>query len=198
MACSIGVHCSLSAPLARSPTWASFLYLAVVLDAFSRRIVGWSMATTLHTQVVLDALDMALWQRRRSLLTNQNRTNALELRAKTNYDLNRFMAYDNRRTNVQLMRNTQKSGVRIFRKISLVGCARTIIRGFCAALIVWKCSHHLLGSHIGRVQRKFSLGFSPRAQRGTGRLFATLETPPLAHCPGVHCDARGHSVRTSE
>jgi putative transposase len=37
-----------------------------VLDAFSRRIVGWSMATTLHTQVVLDALDMALWQRRPS------------------------------------------------------------------------------------------------------------------------------------
>src|ERR1700681_196711 len=45
------------------PTWAGFLYLAVVLDAFSRRIVGWSMATTLHMQVVLDALDMALWQR---------------------------------------------------------------------------------------------------------------------------------------
>ena len=48
------------------PTWAGFLYLAVVLDAFSRRIVGWSMATTLHMQVVLDALDMALWQRRPS------------------------------------------------------------------------------------------------------------------------------------
>jgi len=48
------------------PTWAGFLYLAVVLDAFSRRIVGWSMATTLHTQVVLDALDMALSQRRPS------------------------------------------------------------------------------------------------------------------------------------
>jgi putative transposase len=46
------------------PTWAGFLYLAVVLDAFSRRIVGWSMATTLHMQVVLDALNMALWQRR--------------------------------------------------------------------------------------------------------------------------------------
>ena len=45
-------------------TWAGFLYLAVVLDVFSRRIVGWSMATTLHTQVVLDALSMALWQRR--------------------------------------------------------------------------------------------------------------------------------------
>jgi transposase InsO family protein len=46
------------------PTWAGFLYLAVVLDVFSRRIVGWSMATTLHTQLVLDALKMAPWQRR--------------------------------------------------------------------------------------------------------------------------------------
>ena len=46
------------------PTWAGFLYLAVVLDAFSRRIVGWSMSTTLHTQVVLDAFSMALAMRR--------------------------------------------------------------------------------------------------------------------------------------
>lgn len=46
------------------PTWAGFLYLAVVLDACSRRIVGWSMATTLATQIVLDALDMALATRR--------------------------------------------------------------------------------------------------------------------------------------
>ena len=46
------------------PTWAGFLYLAVVLDAYSRRIVGWSMATTLATQLVLDALSMALATRR--------------------------------------------------------------------------------------------------------------------------------------
>jgi putative transposase len=46
------------------PTWAGFLYLAVVLDACSRRIVGWSMATSLATQLVLDALDMALTTRR--------------------------------------------------------------------------------------------------------------------------------------
>ena len=46
------------------PTWAGFLYLAVVLDAFSRRVVGWSMANHLRTRLVLDALDMALWQRR--------------------------------------------------------------------------------------------------------------------------------------
>jgi putative transposase len=45
------------------PTWAGFLYLAVVLDAWSRRIVGWSMSSSLHTQVVLDALDMAVYQR---------------------------------------------------------------------------------------------------------------------------------------
>jgi putative transposase len=46
------------------PTWAGFLYLAVVLDAWSRRIVGWAMATHLRTELVLDALNMALWQRR--------------------------------------------------------------------------------------------------------------------------------------
>ena len=46
------------------PTWMGFLYLAVVLDVFSRRIVGWSMSTTLHVTVVLDALSMALAMRR--------------------------------------------------------------------------------------------------------------------------------------
>jgi putative transposase len=46
------------------PTWAGFAYLAVVLDVWSRRIVGWAVADTLHTQVVLDALDMAIWRRR--------------------------------------------------------------------------------------------------------------------------------------
>jgi putative transposase len=42
------------------PTWSGFLYLAVVLDVFSRRIVGWSMSLTLHTDVVLSALNMAI------------------------------------------------------------------------------------------------------------------------------------------
>jgi putative transposase len=46
------------------PTWAGFLYLAVVLDAWSRRIVGWAMATHLRTELVLDALNMAVTQRR--------------------------------------------------------------------------------------------------------------------------------------
>jgi len=45
------------------PTWAGFLYLAVVLDAFSRRIVGWAMAEHLRTELVLAALNMAIGQR---------------------------------------------------------------------------------------------------------------------------------------
>jgi putative transposase len=46
------------------PTAAGFLYLAVVLDAFSRRIVGWAMANHLRAELVLDALEMAVGQRR--------------------------------------------------------------------------------------------------------------------------------------
>ena len=46
------------------PTWAGFLYLAVVLDAWSRKVVGWAMATHLRTELVLDALNMAIAQRR--------------------------------------------------------------------------------------------------------------------------------------
>jgi putative transposase len=46
------------------PTAAGFLFLAVVLDAWSRRIVGWAMQTHLKTDLVLQALEMALHQRR--------------------------------------------------------------------------------------------------------------------------------------
>lgn len=46
------------------PTWAGFVYLAVVLDVWSRRVVGWALATHLRTELVLSALDMALGQRR--------------------------------------------------------------------------------------------------------------------------------------
>ena len=44
-------------------TWAGFLFLAIVLDVWSRRIVGWAMATHLRTDLVLEALDMALLRR---------------------------------------------------------------------------------------------------------------------------------------
>ena len=46
------------------PTLAGFLYLAIVLDVFSRRVVGWAMAAHLRTELVIDALEMAIAQRR--------------------------------------------------------------------------------------------------------------------------------------
>ncbi len=46
------------------PTAAGFLYLAVVLDAWSRKIVGWSTANHLRAELVLDAMDAAVGQRR--------------------------------------------------------------------------------------------------------------------------------------
>ena len=45
-------------------TWAGFLYLAVVMDAYSRRVVGWAMSNHLRTELVIDALQMAIQQRR--------------------------------------------------------------------------------------------------------------------------------------
>jgi putative transposase len=45
------------------PTWMGFLYLAVVLDVWSRKIVGWAMASHLRTSLVTAALDMAITQR---------------------------------------------------------------------------------------------------------------------------------------
>jgi len=45
-------------------TWEGWLYLAFVLDTYSRRVVGWSMANHLKTELVLDALNMAVYTRR--------------------------------------------------------------------------------------------------------------------------------------
>ena len=46
------------------PTWSGFLYLAVVLDVFSRRVVGWAMADHMRKELVIDALDMAIYRRK--------------------------------------------------------------------------------------------------------------------------------------
>jgi len=45
------------------PTWAGFLYLSVVIDVWSRRVVGWSMANHMRQELVLAALDMAAVRR---------------------------------------------------------------------------------------------------------------------------------------
>ena len=44
-------------------TWEGWLYLAVVLDLFSRRVVGWAMQSHLKTELALEALHMALGRR---------------------------------------------------------------------------------------------------------------------------------------
>ena len=46
------------------PTWTGFLYLAVVIDAFSRKVVGWAMGERMTADLVLSALNMALHTRR--------------------------------------------------------------------------------------------------------------------------------------
>jgi putative transposase len=45
-------------------TWAGFVYVAFVIDVFSRSIVGWRVSNSLHAELALDALEMALWVRR--------------------------------------------------------------------------------------------------------------------------------------
>jgi putative transposase len=51
------------ADLTSVPTWAGFCYAAFIIDAYSRAIVGWRVATTLRASLALDALEMAIWAR---------------------------------------------------------------------------------------------------------------------------------------
>jgi putative transposase len=49
-------------------TWAGMTYAAFVIDAYSRRILGWQTSTSLRTDLALDALEMALWRREKEHL----------------------------------------------------------------------------------------------------------------------------------
>ena len=57
-------NCIWVADITYVPTWTGFVYLAIVLDVFSRKVVGWAMANHLRTELVLGALNMAIGQRR--------------------------------------------------------------------------------------------------------------------------------------
>jgi putative transposase len=46
-------------------TWAGFVYVAFCIDVFSRMIIGWRAARSMTTDLVLDALEMGIWQRQR-------------------------------------------------------------------------------------------------------------------------------------
>jgi putative transposase len=47
-------------------TWSGWVYIAFVVDAYARRIIGWRTATTMTTTIVLDALEQAIWTRTRT------------------------------------------------------------------------------------------------------------------------------------
>jgi putative transposase len=50
-------------------TWTGFVYVALVTDVFSRFIVGWRVSSSLHADLALDALEMAIWRRQHQDLT---------------------------------------------------------------------------------------------------------------------------------
>ncbi len=52
------------------PTWSGTVYVAFVFDVHSRRILGWRAATNMRTELVLDALEMAIWTRARHGVTD--------------------------------------------------------------------------------------------------------------------------------
>ncbi len=45
------------------PTWSGWLYLAIVLDVYACKVVGWAMDTSMHTELILEALQRAVTQR---------------------------------------------------------------------------------------------------------------------------------------
>ena len=52
------------ADVTQQMTWQGWVYLAVVIDVYSRRVIGWAIADHLRAELVCDALDMAVWTRR--------------------------------------------------------------------------------------------------------------------------------------
>lgn len=54
-------------------TWSGFVCVAFVIDVFARRIIGWRVARSMHTELVLDALEQALWSRCPGKGVNQTR-----------------------------------------------------------------------------------------------------------------------------
>ena len=51
-------------------TWSGFAYVAFVVDAYARRILGWRVASTMDTTVVLDGIEQSIWTRQREGILN--------------------------------------------------------------------------------------------------------------------------------
>jgi len=52
------------------PTWSGTVYVAFVIEAYARRILGWRAATSMRTALVLDTIEQAIWTRRREGVTD--------------------------------------------------------------------------------------------------------------------------------
>ena len=73
-------------------THEGWLYLAVVIDLFSRLVVGWSMKSKITTDLVLDALLMALWRRK---LQNKVLIHSDQVSQYTSYEWQTFLKQHN-------------------------------------------------------------------------------------------------------
>jgi putative transposase len=62
--CAIAPDKLWTADISYVHTQEGFVYLAFILDVYSRKVVGWSMASHLRTELVVDALEMSLWRRK--------------------------------------------------------------------------------------------------------------------------------------
>ena len=60
------------ADLTYMSTWSGWVYVAFVIDAYARRILGWRTAATMTTSIVLDAVEQAIWTRYRAGVTDLN------------------------------------------------------------------------------------------------------------------------------
>ena len=52
------------------PTWSGMVYVAFVIDAYARRILGWRASTSMRTTLVLDTIEQAIWARQREGVTD--------------------------------------------------------------------------------------------------------------------------------
>ena len=81
------------------PTREGFLYLAFILDTHSRKIVGWSMDSHMRTELVVDALEMALWRRKPSagLTHHTDRGSQLRFNRSSQHQPREVLVWDDHR-----------------------------------------------------------------------------------------------------
>ena len=80
------------------PTWSRFLYVAVVLDAWSRRVVGWAFAMHLRVELVLAALEMAVRRRQpRAVIHHSDQGSQPEFKRSSQHSLYELDAGDRSR-----------------------------------------------------------------------------------------------------